>query len=356
MYKLILVDDEPWALTGLQQILPWEEYGFTVCGCCSSGQQALAEIRKKKPDAVFTDIRMPQLSGIELISQVRSRHGLEVEFVIISAYSDFEVARRAIDYGAVGYVLKPLETGEVLKAVERLKRRLDQKRGKFSVHIELNVPESLSRAVSQLQEEVLPGRSCFVAVTGERCELPGGWSIVPLDIRGERNPACFCFSPARGLPALPCPSGWSMPRQDAGELESMVREAQASFRGQFLYSDHPTVAAIQSYLGQNYGQALSLGHLASQFFLSENYLCELFRKNTGDTILNFLKKIRLENARRLLRESTLSIKEIAAAVGFGDYSYFGRTFRRNTGYTPDQYRSLFSDRTASFSTNERMDG
>lgn len=106
-----------------------------------------------------------------------------------------------------------------------------------------------------------------------------------------------------------------------------------------IYANHPTVSAIQLYLGENYQQSLSLSDLASRFFLSENYLCELFKKHTGDTILNFLKKVCLQNACRLLKESNLSIKEIAAKVGFSDYSYFGRIFRNSMGQTPDSYRA-----------------
>lgn len=346
MHKIILVDDEPWALTGLEQILPWEEYGFTICGRCSSAKQAIREILSIKPDAVFTDIRMPGLTGIEMISQIRSQLGQEVEFVVISAYSDFEVARKALEYGAIGYVLKPLEISEMEKAVLRLRERLEQKQGIPTVKIDMDSPESLLNAATQLEREAQPGDSCFIAIMESKGEPPQGWNSIALDISGVRHPACFFFSSTREAPELPFPSGQSIIRTDCSQLCLMVQEAMASYRGRFTYSPHPTVASIQSYLGQNYHQPVSLSQLASQFFLSENYLCELFRKNTGETIWNFLKKLRLENAARLLREGSMSIKEIAGATGFSDYSYFGRTFRKNTGYTPDSYRSLFTNNTS----------
>ncbi len=340
MYQMILVDDEPWALIGLEEIIPWEEYGFQICGRCSSGEQALREIAEKKPDAVCTDIRMPKFNGIEMLSQVREHLGQDVEFIIVSAYSDFEVARKAINYGAVGYVLKPLGADEVAKTVLRLKERLDQKHAVRLLRLDPENRESLNSAIAQLTERHLPGQTCFVRFSETESACPAGWNAFPLEIVGFPGAAWFLSTQEQRAPEAAI--GWSLPHSSAAELGKMIREASASFYGKFFYASHPTVASLQAYLGENYKLSLSLGQLASKFFLSENYLCELFKKHTGDTILSFLKKLRLENACRLLSTSSLSIKEVAARVGFSDYSYFGRIFRKNIGQTPDQYRNTFS--------------
>lgn len=339
MYRMILVDDEPWALTGLEEILPWEEYGFTVCARCTSANQALSEIAAQRPDVVCTDIRMPCISGIELISHVRERLGLDVEFIIISAYSDFEVARKAINYGAAGYVLKPLEQEEVAATVLRLKERLDRKYSSKPLAVDPDDPESLSLAASGLPASPGGERRCFVVIAEEPCTLPPDWSPIPIELAGVKRPVWFCAAGPQSPQELPVRAGWSLPRMNGRELGDMIREALAAFRGGFTYSSHPVIAGVQAYLGENFGQNLSLGHLAAHFFLSETYLCELFKKNTGCTVLNFLIQVRLHNACLLLAESGMSLKEIAAAVGFNDYSYFGRIFRRKMGKTPDQYRS-----------------
>ncbi len=335
MYQMILVDDEPWALTGLEEILPWNEYGFRICGRCSSAQQALKEINIKKPDAVCVDTRMPKLSGIELISQIREDGNLEVEFVVISAYSDFEVARKAIDYGAVGYVLKPLVVEEVAKTAKRLKERLDQKKRRMLIPVDLKNWNSVKVASTRIMKGMASNQNCWVIVSGQELELPREYQLISLDVAGIGCYVSFCCSQEK----LPLSTGWSVPRMEANELGAMIREALASFYGGYIYANHPTVSAIQLYLGENYQQSLSLSDLGARFFLSENYLCELFKKHTGDTILNFLKKVRLQNACRLLKESNLGIKEIAAKVGFSDYSYFGRIFRHSMGQTPDSYRA-----------------
>lgn len=336
MYKLILVDDEPWAIEGLEQIISWESYGFEVCGRCSSARQALRKILEKKPDAVCTDIRMPDLSGMDLISQVRMQKGLDVEFVIISAYSNFEAARKAIQFGAVGYILKPLSAEEVSETAKRLKQRLDQKHASKALSVDPRNPVQMKQTAALLPQ---PGPNCgCVVLISEKDGVPRDWQTTALHIAGERRAAWFCILPSQEAPNAPPFSGCSLPRSSSAELADMVREALLSFRGGFQFSRHPVVAGIQLYLGEHYKDALSLSQLASQFYLAENYLCDLFKKNTGETIFNFLKKLRLSIACQLLRDTNMSVKEIAGTVGFNDFSYFGRVFRQSISQTPEQYR------------------
>jgi len=127
MYSIILVDDELWALNGLKNIIPWENYGFEIKELCSSAEAALSAIRIHKPDAVFTDIRMPGMSGDEFINMVRSE-GIETELVIVSAYRDFNVARQAISQGVLYYLTKPLDKNEVVNVVCTLKEKLNKKK------------------------------------------------------------------------------------------------------------------------------------------------------------------------------------------------------------------------------------
>ena len=74
-FSLLLVDDEPWALSGMEEIIPWEEYGFEIVGKCSTASEALRLLGEKKPQAVFTDIRLPDYSGLELNPANSGKHG-----------------------------------------------------------------------------------------------------------------------------------------------------------------------------------------------------------------------------------------------------------------------------------------
>ncbi|OAS17911.1 response regulator transcription factor [Paenibacillus oryzisoli] len=106
MYKVILVDDEPFALEGIKLMVEWEELGFEIVAMCENGEEALACIEACKPNLIVTDIRMPVIDGLELIDRVQTA-GYDPIFIILSGYNDFEYARSALRYGVKHYLLKP---------------------------------------------------------------------------------------------------------------------------------------------------------------------------------------------------------------------------------------------------------
>lgn len=106
MYKVIFVDDEPFALEGIKLMVEWEELGFEIVAMCENGEEALACIEVCKPNLIVTDIRMPVIDGLELIDRVQSA-GDDPVFIILSGYNDFEYARSALRYGVKHYLLKP---------------------------------------------------------------------------------------------------------------------------------------------------------------------------------------------------------------------------------------------------------
>lgn len=99
------------------------------------------------------------------------------------------------------------------------------------------------------------------------------------------------------------------------------------------------VREIILYLEDHYARDLSLDDLSAQFHRTPEYLCTVFRGVTGETIMHYLRGIRLHHAKILLMDAPdLGIKEIAGSCGFASASYFGRVFRESTGYTPQGYR------------------
>ena len=115
--KLVIVDDEPIILEGLLKTYDWEKLGFEIAGSAKSGRQALEVIRKVQPDVVLTDIRMKQISGLDVMETIRKEGGKTL-FVVLSAYREFDYAQKALELGAVSYLLKPIEE-EKLYAVFR---------------------------------------------------------------------------------------------------------------------------------------------------------------------------------------------------------------------------------------------
>ena len=87
MYSLLLIDDEPWALRGLQGSCNWEKYGFCQVDSTSNSQEALNLLQERTPNLVISDIRMPDLTGIELLKFSKSKN-LGCEFVFVSGFSE----------------------------------------------------------------------------------------------------------------------------------------------------------------------------------------------------------------------------------------------------------------------------
>lgn len=126
MYKVLLIDDEPWALKNMELAFPWEKYGFQIAGMFTKPDEASKALCTLQPDVVVTDLLMPGMSGIDLI---RKAHEDDVQsiFVLLSGVSDFSSAQQAIRYGVVEYALKPLEEDACEALVQRLAALLKPK-------------------------------------------------------------------------------------------------------------------------------------------------------------------------------------------------------------------------------------
>ena len=113
-------------------------------------------------------------------------------------------------------------------------------------------------------------------------------------------------------------------------------EAQPETAGSF--HGNASIQAILQYIQGHYCEKLRLKDLAAKFYLNPGYCSTLFVKATGRTFPEYLTALRVERACGLLRNSSLSISEIASAVGIDDYFYFGKVFKKATGISPGEYR------------------
>jgi len=126
LYKLIIVDDEEISRKGLASLLDWNSIGFEVISIFSDGKEAIEFLKINTIDVVLTDIKMNDISGIEMVRYLREM-GNDVEVVFISAYKDFEYARNAIRYNVKHYLLKPIPLKEIIELFFQIKSDLDKK-------------------------------------------------------------------------------------------------------------------------------------------------------------------------------------------------------------------------------------
>lgn len=470
--SLMVLDDEAWIVRGLVEMLNWEEQGFVITGQFTDPEQALCSIRETEPDLLLLDIHMPKISGDMLMEMIREE-GISTEFIILSGYSDFSVAQKAIQHGAYGYLLKPLKKEELIAALQRVKKSLEKKEKSernipidpmnffaFFQHawkgreekaengeryqllladkdcvVNPPVPEGgiLSRPVN-----IYGGRVLYMAVFDrkdvfydwtllrQRSEEKGGAfgiSCIENSLKEYHNmyrqancalccarlrgrSGCYLYAPPnlvevnRWLDTLRAlyeekdkeklqweisrlADRWKFEGNPASVLmlissltysvmpsKEMGRKGNELNFEKFLYDDissifsnitdiidylvqllviessqqeelvqiPKTVSDIKAYLYQHYNEELNLNRISREFYLSPAYLCEIFKKFTGCTITGYLLKIRMEKASDLLLETDFSLVDISAGVGYSDYNYFCRLFKRYFNTSPTAYR------------------
>lgn len=119
METVLIADDEKNIREGIKCIIDWEALGFTVCGEAANGEEALKQINEMHPGLVLLDIKMPKLSGLEVVENAREQ-GYNGKFIILSGFSDFKFAQTAIRLGVDNYITKPIDEDELAEAVKRI--------------------------------------------------------------------------------------------------------------------------------------------------------------------------------------------------------------------------------------------
>jgi two-component system response regulator YesN len=127
MYRILLVDDEPFMLSVIKRLIDWEKNGCLVAGTACNGAEALEKLEKLRPDIVICDIAMPGVSGLEVLKLAYEKFPGAV-FVMLTNQEEFEFARESLLYRAVEYLVKNNLEGRTLenalgRAIEELKNR-----------------------------------------------------------------------------------------------------------------------------------------------------------------------------------------------------------------------------------------
>ncbi len=153
--KMLICDDEEPTLRLLENILDWKSLGINEIRKASDGAEALSIIKDYSPDILITDIIMPEMDGLELISRIREDE-IEIQIIILSAYNEFKYAQKAISYGVRGYLLKPLDEDKleqlIIESVEEIQSDMSRK----LVH-----QKSLDYAAERLLRNLLYPRNDF---------------------------------------------------------------------------------------------------------------------------------------------------------------------------------------------------
>ncbi|MGO4537472.1 response regulator [Paenibacillus sp. 2TAB19] len=247
--NIIIVDDEEFIRLGLQKILLKMDLDIQVIGSFSNGMDAWTHIAKLAPgelDVLITDIKMPMMDGFRLIEHIRDK---SIAMIVLSGFSEFEYARKALRQGVRDYLLKPIDKAQLYELLTRLKSE----------------------------------------------------------------------------------------RQTAKEQEQLAEEASS----QSLSADkeHHVIERMKAILEQQYDKNFEMESIAETVGMSGNYLSRLFKQETGETVTDFLIRIRIEKAKQFMSDHpSLKNYEISQLVGYSDPVYFNKLFKKMVGVTPKDYK------------------
>ena len=237
MLNVYIADDEVWIILGLKKLLEKIDIDTWVVGSANNGLTAKEEIGMFKPDVVFTDIRMPGLSGLDLLQAI-PEVSPKSKVVIITGFAEFAYAQEAVQHHAYDYLLKPIKQ------------------------------EELERVLSAIVAE-------------------------------------------------------------SGESERVTKEEPISDR---LIDN--VIAEIRTH----YTEDISLTSLAAKYSVSMGHLSKIIKEHLQVNFSDYIASLRIQRAKELLSDDSLSIQEIAEIVGYDDYFYFTKVFKKVEGISPSKYR------------------
>jgi two-component system response regulator YesN len=393
MWKVLIADDEPKIRRGLRTTIRGIRDDMSVVAEAEDGEMALALAKQEKPDILLIDVRMPFLSGLELIEKLGALRRDSV-IVVVSGHDEFEYAQKALHLGVFEYVLKPVSRDTLAAVLEKAAAELRARRegsqylgwareqlgrnmpllreqflrdcvsgrlsrteieeqrlflglavgtnpGLVAVHVvERLLAEEHDRqltllAVRRVLEEALSDFTPLVVFSGDRVDLlalghaAGGVAWAEAPARIE---ATARRSLARALVVA-----WRPVRGGIEALPEAYEETVAEISGAAAHGSFVLLA--QNYVEAHLGDPdLSLEEVAASVDISPGYLSRLLKHETGYSFVDYLTRVRVARAVHLMSDPAMKVYEVAESVGYQSQHYFSRAFKRVLGRSPVELR------------------
>jgi len=173
MIRSVIIDDEHHGRQALKAALETYCNDVEIVAVCESPEQGLQVIKKENPDLVFLDIQMPNMSGFDVLQQLTP---INFEVIFVSAYDQY--AMKAIKFSALDYLLKPVDTDDLIQAVNKAKERVGHNSGSYQYQSILNNILYKSGKIEKLAVPTLNGIDFFNTDDIIYCQADGKYTTL----------------------------------------------------------------------------------------------------------------------------------------------------------------------------------
>ncbi|SDC11914.1 two-component system, response regulator YesN [Candidatus Frackibacter sp. WG12] len=358
MYKALVVDDEQLERRVMKKIITDEVQEVRLVGEAENGNEALIVAEAERPDIILMDIKMPKVDGLEATKEIAKLYP-SIKIIIITAYNEFDYAQRALKYGAVDYLLKPVKPEKIIEVLDELITKIEEERlynqlvkqGHDNLEESAQFHQKVFAKEKKLYELVKEGEvkeiGSFVDQLLDEIQQDD-YELVKVKIRIIEFLVSLSRTINQEAEIEICHFYFEELISESAEINSMNQFASWVKNKLKIVVDKVTKAYDEieddiikqatNYINRNYDQDLTLERVAKAVHLNPSYLSHTFKEETGSNFTDYLTKIRLKKAQELLKTSKSKITEIAHQVGYQNSNYFSQVFKKEFGLTPTQYR------------------
>ena len=347
MKKLVVIDDEYLVIEGIRVMLKRIGKDYELVGSASDGQTALELIENVHPDVVFVDIRMPGLSGLEVIEHFYKKYP-DMIFVLVSAYKEFEYARKGMELGVHSYLDKPVTMDKLKNTLEKIDEEFQERPDNTDVEHQ-RVIQDLRLSINAIVELINDSSTENWEEEVQRIQLllkKANYNLS--EYKEESYKLAMAASAAFYEKWKQYEHDFNFPLfNNIEELQTIEEVDEYVFlilqrifekiSVRKIGSSHRVITQILDYINQNYSQDFGLNEMAEMVHMNHAYLSILFKDEVGISFVRYLTQIRMAHAKELLLKGE-KVQDVSVAVGYNNYRYFCNIFKKEEGVTPMQFK------------------